>query len=181
MQRSGVRSSSSPPNHFRLKKVRSTERLGFFIVSLGGLAQLGERLHGMQEVSGSIPLTSTKFQGPLRLEAQDTTLSRSVQRFESARGRHRISRRADFFCPKIPVEEKSRRFRVVRAAARCCCAETIDGTGTMWRRRKASARPPSRTPREAKRRGRQSRSRPGPRERQGSRRWRRSTWRLQQA
>ena len=27
---------------------------------LGGLAQLGERLHGMQEVSGSIPLSSTK-------------------------------------------------------------------------------------------------------------------------
>ena len=41
----------------------------------GGIAQLGERLHGMQEVSGSIPLTSTKFQavtvspGPHRLEA----------------------------------------------------------------------------------------------------------------
>jgi hypothetical protein len=28
----------------------------------GGIAQLGERLHGMQEVSGSIPLTSTKNQ-----------------------------------------------------------------------------------------------------------------------
>ncbi len=28
--------------------------------SNGGIAQLGERLHGMQEVSGSIPLTSTK-------------------------------------------------------------------------------------------------------------------------
>ena len=27
--------------------------------SFGGIAQLGERLHGMQEVSGSIPLTST--------------------------------------------------------------------------------------------------------------------------
>ena len=27
--------------------------------SYGGLAQLGERLHGMQEVSGSIPLFST--------------------------------------------------------------------------------------------------------------------------
>ena len=26
----------------------------------GALAQLGERLHGMQEVSGSIPLSSTK-------------------------------------------------------------------------------------------------------------------------
>ena len=29
----------------------------------GGLAQLGERLHGMQEVSGSIPLSSTKNSG----------------------------------------------------------------------------------------------------------------------
>ncbi|CAJ0895018.1 protein of unknown function [Alcaligenes faecalis subsp. faecalis] len=41
----------------------------------GGIAQLGERLHGMQEVSGSIPLTSTKKRRlavescPLRLEA----------------------------------------------------------------------------------------------------------------
>ncbi|MFM2346648.1 MAG: hypothetical protein RL654_1401 [Pseudomonadota bacterium] len=33
----------------------------------GGIAQLGERLHGMQEVSGSIPLTSTKAK---RLEIQ---------------------------------------------------------------------------------------------------------------
>jgi hypothetical protein len=30
-----------------------------FGATLGGIAQLGERLHGMQEVSGSIPLTST--------------------------------------------------------------------------------------------------------------------------
>ena len=36
---------------------------------LGGIAQLGERLHGMQEVSGSIPLTSTKNRSPVRLEA----------------------------------------------------------------------------------------------------------------
>ena len=27
----------------------------------GGIAQLVERLHGMQEVSGSIPLTSTRI------------------------------------------------------------------------------------------------------------------------
>ncbi len=27
--------------------------------TLGAIAQLGERLHGMQEVSGSIPLSST--------------------------------------------------------------------------------------------------------------------------
>ncbi len=42
----------------------------------GGIAQLGERLHGMQEVSGSIPLTSTTKKqlivasiSPYRLEA----------------------------------------------------------------------------------------------------------------
>jgi hypothetical protein len=46
-----------------------------FFRSTGGIAQLGERLHGMQEVRGSIPRTSTKsakeklFQGPHRLEA----------------------------------------------------------------------------------------------------------------
>ena len=28
---------------------------------IGGLAQLGERLHGMQKANGSIPLSSTKF------------------------------------------------------------------------------------------------------------------------
>jgi hypothetical protein len=28
----------------------------------GAIAQLGERLHGMQEVAGSIPAGSTKFQ-----------------------------------------------------------------------------------------------------------------------
>ena len=32
-------------------------------IDCGGIAQLGERLHGMQEVSGSIPLISTK-KGP---------------------------------------------------------------------------------------------------------------------
>ena len=32
-----------------------------FFAGSGGIAQLGERLHGMQEVSGSIPLTSTRF------------------------------------------------------------------------------------------------------------------------
>jgi hypothetical protein len=31
----------------------------FVKLTFGGLAQLGERLHGMQEVSGSIPLFST--------------------------------------------------------------------------------------------------------------------------
>ncbi len=31
----------------------------------GGIAQLGERLHGMQEVSGSIPLTSTTLKKQL--------------------------------------------------------------------------------------------------------------------
>ena len=30
----------------------------------GAIAQLGERLHGMQEVSGSIPLTSTNRKSP---------------------------------------------------------------------------------------------------------------------
>ena len=30
------------------------------VETIGGLAQLGERLHGMQEVSGSIPLSSNK-------------------------------------------------------------------------------------------------------------------------
>ena len=32
----------------------------------GGLAQLGERLHGMQEVIGSSPLSSTRFDHTIR-------------------------------------------------------------------------------------------------------------------
>ena len=32
----------------------------WFVQEFGGIAQLGERLHGMQEVIGSIPFTSTK-------------------------------------------------------------------------------------------------------------------------
>ncbi len=35
------------------------------VIALGALAQLGERLHGMQEVSGSIPLGSTIFPQPV--------------------------------------------------------------------------------------------------------------------
>ena len=34
-------------------------------VICGGIAQLGERLHGMQEVSSSILLISTKFESLL--------------------------------------------------------------------------------------------------------------------
>jgi hypothetical protein len=41
---------------------------------VGGIAQLGERLHGMQEVSGSIPLTSTNL--PTSQVTQDTTVLR---------------------------------------------------------------------------------------------------------
>ena len=36
------------------------KRIKCALLSSGGIAQLGERLHGMQEVSGSIPLTSTR-------------------------------------------------------------------------------------------------------------------------
>ena len=35
------------------------DALGIIRASCGGIAQLGERLHGMQEVTGSIPVTST--------------------------------------------------------------------------------------------------------------------------
>ena len=37
----------------------------FAEIASGGLAQLGERLHGMQEVRGSSPLSSTRFATPL--------------------------------------------------------------------------------------------------------------------
>ena len=46
---------------FARKKLAKEKILVYSSDSFGGIAQLGERLHGMQEVSGSIPLTSTKL------------------------------------------------------------------------------------------------------------------------
>ncbi len=46
---------------YHLQRFTVGKRFGYNPASAaqGGIAQLGERLHGMQEVSGSIPLTST--------------------------------------------------------------------------------------------------------------------------
>ncbi len=45
-----------------VKRVFTKSEITYIIsLSVGGIAQLGERLHGMQEVSGSIPLTSTRI------------------------------------------------------------------------------------------------------------------------
>jgi hypothetical protein len=46
--------------HMRLGLAKGTKP-GFDPLRPGAIAQLGERLHGMQEVSGSIPLGSTIF------------------------------------------------------------------------------------------------------------------------
>ncbi len=46
--------------------MQSQTKFGSVFRKLGGIAQLGERLHGMQEVSGSIPLTSTIFPGDIK-------------------------------------------------------------------------------------------------------------------
>ncbi len=43
-----------------LAPLTKTRAVAFATLGFGALAQLGERLHGMQEVSGSIPLCSTK-------------------------------------------------------------------------------------------------------------------------
>ena len=41
-------------------------RVEFAFRFFGAIAQLGERLHGMQEVAGSIPASSTKYaEGPV--------------------------------------------------------------------------------------------------------------------
>ena len=53
-KRSAVRSRLAPPNLIPLNLVRKG--------TVGAIAQLGERLHGMHEVSGSIPLSSTKIE-----------------------------------------------------------------------------------------------------------------------
>ena len=53
---------------FGLQKVRAPPYN--YVLCVGGIAQLGERLHGMQEVSGSIPLTSTTQTHAGRLSAR---------------------------------------------------------------------------------------------------------------
>ena len=61
-KRSAVRSRLAPPI-FVLKRDWKTSFPGHSVhlryAFCGAIAQLGERLHGMQEVSGSIPLSST--------------------------------------------------------------------------------------------------------------------------
>ncbi|VXA86616.1 conserved hypothetical protein [Aeromonas veronii] len=55
-KRSAVRSRVAPPS------LRMNGRQNHsFSTEFGVIAQLGERLHGMQEVRGSIPRSSTKF------------------------------------------------------------------------------------------------------------------------
>ncbi len=57
-ERGGLRTTALK----RCKKncTRTLSYVSIRVPANGGLAQLGERLHGMQEVSGSIPLSSTK-------------------------------------------------------------------------------------------------------------------------
>ncbi len=54
-KRSAVRSRLAPPIVWLVYVVILKKQY------VGAIAQLGERLHGMQEVSGSIPLSSTKL------------------------------------------------------------------------------------------------------------------------
>ncbi len=60
-KRSAVRSRLAPPNACYFQSVFGIQNLNHI---RGAIAQLGERLHGMQEVSGSIPLSSTKILNP---------------------------------------------------------------------------------------------------------------------
>ena len=64
-----------------LHSLRQSSIISFF----GGIAQLGERLHGMQEVSGSIPLTST------------TRRSQEVQKMCLTQRKRWV-----FSCPTVP-------------------------------------------------------------------------------
>tara|TARA_Y100000287_G_scaffold185532_1_gene189056 strand:- start:924 stop:1115 length:192 start_codon:yes stop_codon:yes gene_type:complete len=49
-------------NDATIRKTDNTySDLLFWILNSGAIAQLGERLHGMQEVGGSIPPSSTKI------------------------------------------------------------------------------------------------------------------------
>ena len=52
---------------FRLTTLPVSAKIPF---AVGGIAQLGERLNGIQEVSGSIPLISTSFQSRKALKSK---------------------------------------------------------------------------------------------------------------
>ena len=76
-----------------LAPLTKTRAVAFATLGFGALAQLGERLHGMQEVSGSIPLCSTKTlssrlisQHSQQRTGADLTHKnvRTVQRFDPA-------------------------------------------------------------------------------------------------
>ena len=59
--------------------LQSEERLLYCaLFGDGGIAQLGERLHGMQEVSGSIPLTSTKNEDVVQFAVPKSPSSRGL-------------------------------------------------------------------------------------------------------
>ena len=77
------------------KNLDRTENLWYHAEALrseyGGIAQLGERLNGIQEVSGSIPLISTKLKNALPL------LSAEVLFYLSGR----IYLRVPYFCGTI--------------------------------------------------------------------------------
>ena len=89
---------------------------------LGGLAQLGERLHGMQEVSGSIPLSSTKNSGSpsSRGPGHDPFTVGTAVRIRLGTPIEKVSRWADFFCPKISrVRKRTRRGTACDGCGRC--------------------------------------------------------------
>ena len=88
----------------------------------GGLAQLGERLHGMQEVSGSIPLSSTKNSGSpsSRGPGHDPFTVGTAVRIRLGTPIEKVSRWADFFCPKISrVRKRTRRGTACDGCGRC--------------------------------------------------------------
>ena len=60
----------------------------FIVKRLGGVAQLGERLHGMQEAIGSIPFTSTNFIRGVAQPGSASALGAGGRRFKSCRPDH---------------------------------------------------------------------------------------------
>ena len=52
--------TTSSDKYINLCKMRENKNFSSAKIEVRGIAQLGERLNGIQEVSGSIPLISTK-------------------------------------------------------------------------------------------------------------------------
>ena len=105
----------------------------------GGLAQLGERLHGMQEVTGSIPVFSTRKKSTAQKCVVLFCCHERVRKFTQPGERRAWTARVhrDWNGPGIPHQIKS---VVQKCTALFCLSQTSEGLAQPGERRTWTAR-----------------------------------------